>query len=182
MNNSSMRKFILSPNGFFFSFLDSSYFCGRYRSVNHRLPTPIEVTLHFPFLFSPFVSFFEGELRVDHDPVRYRLYKGHLPLTIYELGGYADEIVGEFQSLDSLMIHGDNLIANGEIVNHVHSFPARRFELNPTDLSRANMFIGMGFKKVRFVYSWYRKIFFVSLGVDWFTLYLRVAYRDVDNE
>ena len=179
--NNLKRTFYLLPNGHFISFLGASYFCGRYR-IGDRLPHTVEVELQFPFDHL-FVSFFEGELRINHELTHYRFYTGSVPLTIDCLGGHADKYVGKFQSLESLTIVNDELLANGVFVDRVHSFPAQRFELNSTDLSRSNMFIGMGFIKVRFLYSWYRKVFFVGLGVDWFTLYLRVAYRlEIDND
>jgi len=177
----SMRDFILLPNGFFFSPLEATYFCGRYRGEDCP-PQPIAIELPFPF-DRLFVDYYMGELRVNHELIPYRFSSLHIPsLPLHIAGGECHWALGKFEILDYLRVENGVLSANGIHDTPLHDFPIPKFELSAVDIARANQFLEWGFRRVEFVYAWYGRVFFLEFNENWQTFYLRVGYRlDIDN-
>jgi hypothetical protein len=180
MNNlNSVRNFVLLPNGFFFSPIGSSYFCGRYRGEDFP-PQPIAIDLPFPF-DRLFVDYYRGELRVNHELVPYRYSHLSTPQLPLHLGGESHERLGRFENIEYMEVRDGVLSANG-LVKPLRYFPLDRFEMSLLDIARANQFLAWGFRSVEFVYAWYRRVFFLEFNENWMTFYLRVGYHlDIDN-
>ena len=167
------RTFVLLPNGYFFSAIGASYFCGYYRGEECP-PSPIETELEFPFDYLH-ISFTDNVLKVNLDCHPYRYSSSSLvPLLPIDIGCYSSKDLGEFETIEYLRVVRGTLIANG-FERVLRDFPIALFELSPVDIARANRFISWGFNRVGLVYSWYRPVVFVSFEKDsWMTYYLRV--------
>jgi hypothetical protein len=180
MTNHSMQTIYLLPNGFFFSPFRGTYFCGRYEG--DRPTRAVEVELEFPFdhLFVSLDDFF-NILRVNHTRYAYRYCTLSIPPLPLYLGGESHERLGRFENIEYMEVRDGVLSANG-LVKPLRYFPLDRFEMSLLDIARANQFLDWGFRRVEFVYAWYRRVFFLEFNENWMTFYLRVGYRlDIDN-
>lgn len=167
----SKRTFVLLPNGYFFSAIGGSYFCGYYRGEKCP-PSPIETELEFPFDYL-IVSFGDNVLKVNHACRPYRFCTLSAP-PMPNIGCQSSTDLGLFENLGHLRVERGMLRANG-VVKPLRDFPLAYFELQLLDIARANRFISWGFNRVGLVYSWYRPVVFVSFEKDsWMTYYLRV--------
>ena len=174
------RLFYLLPSGRFVSFIGTSYFCGYYRGEDCP-DHPIEVILNFPFDYL-FVSFREDVLQVNHTCYPYRYCTLSTP-PLPHIGCQTSTDLGVFENLEHLRVESGMLRANG-VVKSLNDFPLAYFDLQLSDIARANRFISWGFNRLGLVYSWYRPIVFMSFEADfWMTFYLRLGYRsEIENE
>jgi hypothetical protein len=99
------------------------------------------------------------------------------------VGCQTSKDLGILEKLDSLVVEGGTLIANG-VANPLRDFPLAYFDLQLLDIARANQFLDWGFRRVEFVYAWYKPVFFLSFKADfWMTFYLRLGYQSqIENE
>jgi hypothetical protein len=178
MNNLNSKRVFLLPNGFFFSFLGDSYFCGRYEG-SEDIKRPVEVELEFPFdhLFLSLDNFF-NILRVNHTRYAYRYCTPSIPPLPLYLGGETHDDLGNFENIEYLEVREGILSTNG-VDKPLHDFPLAYFNLQLLDIARANMFLSWGFRRVGFVYALYKPIIFLEFNANWFTYYLRVRGSEI---